>query len=94
LKPGGIPADGPLADLGDAATIRVPTVVLAHGHDPIHRFEFGARLARTIPGARLVELTPTAIAQERHTAEVQACLDAFLRPFVRAARGGAVLSRT
>jgi pimeloyl-ACP methyl ester carboxylesterase len=94
LKPGGIPADGPLADLGDAATIRVPTVVLAHGHDPIHRFEFGARLARTIPGARLVELTPPSLAQERHTAEVQACLDGFLRPFVAATVGSAVLCRS
>jgi pimeloyl-ACP methyl ester carboxylesterase len=80
-----LPADRPLADLGDAAAIQAPTVVLAHGHDPIHRFEFGATLARTIPGARLVELTPKSIAKERHTAEVQACLDAFLSPFVPAA---------
>jgi pimeloyl-ACP methyl ester carboxylesterase len=77
-----LPADRPLADLRAAAAIRVPALVLAHRQDPIHRFAFGAALARAIPGARVVELTPKAIARERHAAEVQGCLDAFLSPFV------------
>jgi pimeloyl-ACP methyl ester carboxylesterase len=80
-----LPADRPLADLRAAAAIRVPTVVLAHGQDPIHRFAFGEALAGAIPGARLVELTPKSIARERHAAEVQGCLDAFLIRFL--ARG-------
>jgi pimeloyl-ACP methyl ester carboxylesterase len=76
-----LPADRPLADLRAAAAIRVPTLVLAHRQDPIHRFAFGEALARAIPGARLVELTPKSIARERHAVEVQNCLDAFLSRF-------------
>jgi pimeloyl-ACP methyl ester carboxylesterase len=77
-----LPADRPLADLRAAAAIRVPVLVLAHRQDPIHRFAFGEALAGAIPGARLVELTPKSIARERHAAEVQGCLEAFLSRFV------------
>jgi pimeloyl-ACP methyl ester carboxylesterase len=84
-----LPADRPLADLGAAAAVRVPALVLAHRQDPIHRFAFGERLARALPGARFVELTPKSIARERHAAEVQDCLEAFLRPF---AHHGAISS--
>jgi pimeloyl-ACP methyl ester carboxylesterase len=76
-----LPADRPLADLWSAETIRVPTLVLAHQHDPIHLFAFGEVLANRIPGARLAELTPKSIAPERHAPEVQGCLEAFLRRF-------------
>jgi pimeloyl-ACP methyl ester carboxylesterase len=76
-----LPADRPLADLDAAATIRVPTLVLAHQQDPIHRFGFGETLAAAIPGARLVELTPKSIDRECHAAEVQRCLEAFLGTF-------------
>jgi pimeloyl-ACP methyl ester carboxylesterase len=76
-----LPADRPLADLRAAATIRVPALVLAHQQDPIHRFAFGEALAGAIPGARLVELIPKSIARERHAAEVQGCLEVFLRAF-------------
>jgi hypothetical protein len=68
-------------DLGAAAAIWVPTLVLAHRQDPIHRFAFGARLAAAIPGAKLVVLTPKSLARERHAAEVQCCLDDFLSRF-------------
>ena len=77
-----LPADRPLADLRAAAAIRVPALVLAHRLDPIHRFAFGERLARAIPGASLVELTPKSIARERHAAEVQRCLGTFLSRFM------------
>jgi pimeloyl-ACP methyl ester carboxylesterase len=73
-----LPVDRPLADLGAAAAVPVPTLVLAHRQDPIHRFAFGAKLAGAIPGARMVELTPKSLARERHAAEVQRCLEAFL----------------
>jgi pimeloyl-ACP methyl ester carboxylesterase len=73
-----LPADRPLADLRAVGAIRVPTLVLAHWQDPIHRFAFGELLACVIPGARLVELTPKSIARERHAAEVQSCLKVFL----------------
>ena len=77
-----LPADRPLSDLRSAAAVRVPALVLAHQQDPIHRFAFGEALAGAIPGARLVELTPKSIARERHAAEVQNCLEAFLTPFL------------
>ena len=76
-----LPADRPLADLRSAAAIRVPTLVLAHRQDPIHRLVFGEVLARAIPGAEFVELTPKSVARERHAAEVQGCLEAFLSRF-------------
>jgi len=78
-----LPADRPLSDLRSAAVLRVPALVLAHQQDPIHRFAFGEALAGAIPGAKLVELTPKSIAKERHAAEVQNCLEAFLTPFLR-----------
>ena len=77
-----LPTDRPLADLRAAGAIRVPSLVLAHCLDPIHRFAFGEALAGEIPGAKLVELTPKSIAKERHAAEVQNCLEAFLTPFL------------
>jgi pimeloyl-ACP methyl ester carboxylesterase len=77
-----LPADRPLADLRAAAAIQAPTLVLAHQQDPIHRIAFGEALARAIPRARFVELTPKSIARERHAAEVQDCLAAFLSRFV------------
>jgi pimeloyl-ACP methyl ester carboxylesterase len=76
-----LPVDQPLADLGAAAVIRIPTLVLAHRQDPIHRFEFGARLAAAIPGAKLAPLPPKSIDPERHAAEVQHYLEAFLGRF-------------
>jgi pimeloyl-ACP methyl ester carboxylesterase len=76
-----LPVDRPLADLGAAAAVWVPTLVLAHRQDPVHRFAFGARLAAAIPGARLVALTPKSINRARHAAEVQRCLESFLGRF-------------
>jgi pimeloyl-ACP methyl ester carboxylesterase len=80
-----LPADRPLADLRAAAAIRVPALVLAHRQDPIHRFAFGEALAGTIPGARLVELTPKSIDRERHATEVRGLLAAFLGRFTASA---------
>ena len=77
-----LPADRPLADLRAAEAIRVPALVLAHRQDPIHRFALGEALAGAIPGARLAELTPKSLARERHAAEVQGCLEAFLSRFL------------
>jgi pimeloyl-ACP methyl ester carboxylesterase len=80
-----LPADRPLAELRAAAAIRVPTLVLAHRQDPIHRFAFGESLASAIPGARFIELTPKSISRERHSAEVQSCLNEFLSRFTASA---------
>lgn len=70
--------DSPCADRSLWRAIRVPTLVLANRHDPIHPWEFGEELAREIPGARLTEITAKSINLDQHTRDVQAALDAFL----------------
>jgi hypothetical protein len=77
-----LPADCPVADLRAVEEIRVPTLVMAHRQDPIHRFAFGQKLAHLIPRARFVELTPKSIARAFHAAEVQGCLEGFLSRFL------------
>jgi len=73
-----IPTHVPAHTREDWMRICVPTLVLANRRDPIHPFEFGEVLARTIPNARLVELTPKSESVERHTADVQRALVDFL----------------
>jgi pimeloyl-ACP methyl ester carboxylesterase len=73
-----LPLDRPFGSLAELAAVVAPAVVLAHGHDPVHPLAYGHRLAAAIPGARFVELTPKSLSPERHAAEVQAALDAFL----------------
>jgi pimeloyl-ACP methyl ester carboxylesterase len=70
--------DTPCGDRKLWRAIRVPTLVLANRHDPIHPWEFGEELAREIPGARLTEITAKSISVDQHTRDVQAALDSFL----------------
>jgi hypothetical protein len=74
----------PLADLGAVEAVQVPVLVLAHQRDPIHRITFAKRLAAAISGAEFVELTPKSTDRQRHAAEVQGCLGAFLAQFMAA----------
>jgi len=69
--------DTPCADRSLWRNIRVPTLVLANHHDPIHPWEFGQELAREIPGAQLREITAKSVNLEQHTRDVQAALDNF-----------------
>ena len=73
-----LPRDRPIQNLRAAATIRVPTLVLAHHDDPIHLCEFGTTLARAIPGAQCVEVTSKSIDRQRHDAQIQRAIAAFL----------------
>jgi pimeloyl-ACP methyl ester carboxylesterase len=59
-------------------SIRVPALVLANRQDPIHPFEYGEILARSIPGAQFKEITSKSISVERHGADVQRHIGAFL----------------
>jgi pimeloyl-ACP methyl ester carboxylesterase len=70
--------DTPCADRSLWRSIRVPTLVLANHHDPIHPWEFGQELAREIPGAQLREITAKSVNLDQHTRDVQAALDSFL----------------
>lgn len=74
-----IPQDAPNRDRREWASIRVPTLVLANRQDPIHPFEYGAILALTIPGAEFREITAKSVSRERHAADVQKFIEAFLK---------------
>jgi pimeloyl-ACP methyl ester carboxylesterase len=74
-----LPHDAPSYERGEWATVAVPTLVLATRQDPIHPFEYGVTLAQSIPGAVLKEVTAKSVSMERHTAEVQAAIEAFLK---------------
>jgi pimeloyl-ACP methyl ester carboxylesterase len=74
-----IPAYVPKHPRSDWKKISVPTLVLVNQQDEIHPFDFGEALAREIPRAQLVELTPKSVSKERHTADVQRALDDFLK---------------
>jgi pimeloyl-ACP methyl ester carboxylesterase len=56
----------------------VPTLVIGHGRDLVHPLGLAETLAATIPGARLVEITPKATDAARHTDEFRAALRRFL----------------
>jgi pimeloyl-ACP methyl ester carboxylesterase len=71
--------DSPCADRSLWRAIRVPALVMANRHDPIHPWEFGEELAREIPGAQLTEITAKSISIDQHTRDVQAALDNFLQ---------------
>jgi len=73
-----IPLDAPYNELQDLAKIRVPTLVMANRIDPIHPFEFGQRLAQSIPEAEFQELTPKSESVQRHGEDVQRMLTDFL----------------
>jgi pimeloyl-ACP methyl ester carboxylesterase len=80
-----IPHDSPAHDRGEWASIGVPVLVLGSREDPLHPWEFAETLARTIPGASLVALTPQSESLERHAAEFQGAVDAFLAALPRPA---------
>jgi sugar phosphate isomerase/epimerase/pimeloyl-ACP methyl ester carboxylesterase len=73
-----IPLDAPNHDRAEWRAINVPTLVLANHQDPIHPFEYGATLAREIPGASFKELTPKSVNVEQHNAEAQRFIEDFL----------------
>lgn len=73
-----IPRDRPNNDRREWANITVPTLVLANRQDPIHPFEYGQVIARTIPKAELAEITCKSVSLEQHNQDVQSCLEQFL----------------
>jgi pimeloyl-ACP methyl ester carboxylesterase len=83
-----LPRDRPIADLRRLAVLQVPTIVLAHHQDPIHPFAYGQRLAKAIPGARLVEVTSRSANRQQHAAEMQHLIAAFLHELTGAPSRG------
>lgn len=76
--------DTPCPDRALWRSLRVPTLILANHHDPIHPWEFATELAREIPGAELREITAKSVNIDQHTRDVQAALDSFLERHAKA----------
>lgn len=74
-----ISADGPGISEADLRRLPIPTLVMATGHDVIHPLSHAERLARLIPNATFVELTPKGIDKSAHVAEFHAVLSGFLK---------------
>jgi len=73
-----IAADAPCRRLEELKSIAVPTLVMANRQDPVHPFEYGETLARTIPHAIFWEITAKSVSLERHAADVQRHMVDFL----------------
>ena len=73
-----LPHDCPSHDREEWRALRVPTLVLGSRDDPVHPWECAEVLAREIPTAVLGEMTPKSRSFERHAADLQSAIDAFL----------------
>lgn len=60
------------------AGLRLPCLIIGNDLDAIHSIACAETLARTIPQARLLRVTPKAVDRDRHQAEVRAAVAAFL----------------
>lgn len=74
-----ISADGPGVSEADLRALPVPALVLGTAQDFIHPFAHAERLARLIPNARLVEITPKGVSRPTYTSDFHAALRAFLK---------------
>lgn len=70
--------DAPCRDRSGWSSIAVPTLVMANRHDPIHPFEYGLELARSIPGALFRELTPKSVSPIGHGQDIHNAFEEFL----------------
>lgn len=73
-----LPADAPSLDRSTWKKIKEPTLVLAHGEDPVHPLVCGQQIAEAIPGARFIEITPKGANREEHEAEIRAAVARFV----------------
>jgi pimeloyl-ACP methyl ester carboxylesterase len=73
-----ISSDGPGVSEQDAAALAIPTLVIGNALDAIHPLPMAQALAAAIPGAAFRIVTPKASDKNRHFAEVQAAIAAFL----------------
>jgi pimeloyl-ACP methyl ester carboxylesterase len=73
-----IAADGPDVSEQDAGALAIPTLVIGNVLDAIHPLLMGRTLAAAIRGAVFRQVTPKASDKDRHFAEVQAAITAFL----------------
>jgi pimeloyl-ACP methyl ester carboxylesterase len=73
-----IPRSAAIESLEELSAMEVPTLVLAHRHDPIHPYEYGEKLAAAIRNATFREITAKSVCAKTHGEEVQRYLTEFL----------------
>ena len=83
-----IAGDGPGVSEAEVHAIAVPTLVIGHVDDLVHPLAYARRLAATIPGARLVEITSKAANRDRYVAEFRSALSDFFGRRRLMSRGG------
>ena len=73
-----IAAGHPGVTEAEVAALHLPCLIVGTDDDIIHPLFCAEALARTIPNARFVQVTPKSCARDRHQAEVRAAIAAFL----------------
>jgi pimeloyl-ACP methyl ester carboxylesterase len=73
-----IAGDGPGVSEADIRAIAVPTLVIGHDHDLVHRLDDAQTLAGLIPSARLCTITAKSQDRAAYRREFRACLSEFL----------------
>jgi pimeloyl-ACP methyl ester carboxylesterase len=73
-----IPNDAPIRDLNVLSQISAPTLILANRRDPIHPFEYGARLAEEIDNAQFREIPSKSDDLQGHLRQTQNEIEEFL----------------
>ncbi len=70
--------DGPGVEATELLALRVPTLVIGHALDAVHPLSIAQTAAASIPGARLVQITPKATDKQRYLRELSTALSSFL----------------
>ena len=81
------PYPNPCAALSECGQVDVPVLVLANRQDPLHPFALAQELARQFRQADFVEVTAKSVSRERHRADVQAALTAYLARMLGSSHG-------
>lgn len=73
-----LPGDAPSPTVEAWRQVRVPTLLLVNAMDALHPIEYGERLAREIPGAKLVEVTPKEVDPVSHGRDALKAIEDFV----------------
>lgn len=73
--------DGPGVSAEEAGALRIPVLIIAHGHDVIHPLSHAHSLHAAIPGSRLVEITAKTVDKQRYINDFQSAVQSFLEEF-------------
>jgi hypothetical protein len=73
-----IAADGPDVSAADITRLRLPVLVIGHGCDPLHPWNYAEMLAAMLPEARLIRIAAKAESRARYVEDFRAALRGFL----------------